>query len=81
MSTVCGTLYLPDDNVTLVAPHSGGDNISFRVHRSILSKTSNVFARMLTSPGGDCDGDHPVVEVLDHAEELKSLLQLLHDES
>lgn len=78
------TLYLSDGNIVLIAPHSGEHNIAFCVHRSVLSKISSVFESMLTLPRGDSDRSpdgHPVVQMLDRAEELTRLLQVLYAES
>lgn len=77
------SLYLVDGNVVLIAPHPTGMRTLFRVHQSILAKSSPIFATMFTLPAADGNEMYdgvPLVRMPDGAEEVESLLQVLYHE-
>jgi BTB/POZ domain len=77
------SLYLVDGNVVLIAPHPTGMRTLFRVHQSVLAKSSPIFATMFTLPasaGNEMYDGVPLVQMQDGAEELESLLQVLYHE-
>ncbi|KAG2028836.1 hypothetical protein BDR03DRAFT_882568 [Suillus americanus] len=75
------SLYFFDGNIVLMASNNFGDKIVFRVHQSILSHYSTVFADMLTMPPAreaeTYDGV-PLVCLPDNAEEIESLLKAIY---
>ena len=77
------SLYLVDGNIVLIAPHTTGICIIFRVHQSVLTKISPVFATMFTLPNVDANETYdgvPLVKLPDRAEEIESLLRVLYHE-
>lgn len=73
--------WFPDGNIDIVA-----EGTAFRVHRTVLSAQSEVFRVMLSIPQPATtadDGDFPVVEVTDSADDMRHLLLVLYyrDES
>ena len=75
------SLYFIDGNVVLIAPNSTGIRTVFRVHQSVLAKSSPIFATMFTLPAGDGNEMYdgvPLVQMLDGAEEVESLLKVLY---
>jgi hypothetical protein len=74
-----------DGNIVIIAPLITGQCQIFRVHKSILSKNSPVFRSMFMIPGVQdqemekYDGV-PLVQLLDGAEEVESLLRVLYHE-
>ena len=77
------SLYMVDGNIILTAPHPTGICTLFRVHQSILAKSSPIFATMFTLPannGNEMYDGVPLVRMPDGAEELESLLQVLYHE-
>jgi hypothetical protein len=75
------SLYFFDGNIALMAPNNFGENTIFRVHQSILSHYSSVFADMLTMPPVrevETYDDVPLVCLPDNAEEIESLLKTIY---
>ncbi|TFY59413.1 hypothetical protein EVG20_g7800 [Dentipellis fragilis] len=76
-------IYYPDGNIALVAqwkdPPDG--HVVFRVHKSVLARSSSVFEDMFSLPAGEAmemyDGV-PLVRMPDSGEDLESLLQYLY---
>jgi BTB/POZ domain len=78
------SLYFVDGNIILFAQQTHGTHVVFRVHQSMLSKFSPVFATMFTLPAGHTGETYdgvPMVYMPDAAEELESLLRLLYHET
>ncbi|KAJ6539573.1 hypothetical protein B0H19DRAFT_1003061 [Mycena capillaripes] len=81
------SLYLPDGNLVVAAPVSeaGGGTMLFRVHQSMLSLQSPVFASMFTLPHPDANQDiydgAPFVRMPDDAKDIESLLKVLYHPS
>ncbi|KAG2130314.1 uncharacterized protein EDB93DRAFT_1094950 [Suillus bovinus] len=75
------SLYLFDGNIILMAPTKAGGTTLFRVHQSILSNHSPIFANMLKSSISDegqmYDGIR-LVRLTDDAEEIESLFKLIY---
>lgn len=74
-----GDVWLEDGNVILVA-----QGVSFRVHRSVLSRNSEVFQDMFAFP--QPEGEHseclegcPVIQLSDRHTELSHFLSALYD--
>ncbi|KAG1887983.1 uncharacterized protein F5891DRAFT_966412 [Suillus fuscotomentosus] len=75
------SLYFFDGNIALMAPNNFGEKTVFRVHQSILSHYSSVFADMLTMPPvreAETYDDVPLVYLPDNAEEIESLLKTIY---
>lgn len=77
------SLYFLDDNIALMAQNYFGEKTStvFRVHQSILSLYSSVFADMLTMPPvqeAETYDDVPLVDLPDNAGEIESLLKTIY---
>lgn len=75
------SLYFFDGNIVLMAPNNCGQKTVFRVHQSILSHYSSVFADMLTMPPvreAETYDDVPLVYLPDNAEEIESLLKTIY---
>ncbi|TFY59409.1 hypothetical protein EVG20_g7798 [Dentipellis fragilis] len=76
-------IYYPDGNIALVAqwkdPEDG--HVVFRIHKSVLARSSSVFEDMFTLPAGEAmelyDGV-PLVRMPDTGEEVEGLLQYLY---
>ncbi|KAJ3528880.1 hypothetical protein NMY22_g9225 [Coprinellus aureogranulatus] len=69
-------VWMEDGNIILQA-----ENVQFKVHRSVLSKHSPVFADLfkVPQPGNEPTVDGcPIVELHDHAEDLKHVLLMLY---
>ncbi|KAK7054241.1 BTB domain-containing protein [Favolaschia claudopus] len=81
------SLYLADGNLVVAAPISGngGGTMLFRVHQSMLSLQSPVFAAMFTLPPPadttDVYDKAPFVRMSDDAEDLESLFKVLYNPS
>ncbi|KAJ7232197.1 hypothetical protein B0H12DRAFT_1029079 [Mycena haematopus] len=81
------SLYLADGNLIVAAPISEGDGgmMLFRVHQSMLSLQSPVFAAMFTLPSPDTNRDIydgvPFVRMPDDARDIESLLKVLYNPS
>ncbi|KAJ7228445.1 hypothetical protein GGX14DRAFT_345544 [Mycena pura] len=79
------TLYLEDGNLIIAAPISTGKTMLFRVHQSMLSLQSPVFAAMFTLPHPAANRDlydgAPFVHMPDDAEYIESLLKVLYNPS
>ncbi|KAJ7178919.1 hypothetical protein C8R46DRAFT_887153 [Mycena filopes] len=81
------SLYLADGNLVMAAPISeaGGGTMLFRVHKSMLSLQSPVFASMFTLPHPEMNPDiydgAPFVRMPDDAKDIESLLKVLYDPS
>ncbi|KAA1475917.1 hypothetical protein DENSPDRAFT_764192, partial [Dentipellis sp. KUC8613] len=79
------TLYLSDGNIALVAQWSEREDgwVVFRVHRSILARSSSVFEDMFSLPASEAmeayDGV-PLVCMQDTGEDLEGLLQYLYND-
>lgn len=84
------SLYLPDGNIVLEAtseldnPDVSRRVVLFRVHKSVLSRQSEVFADMFGLPASSASASEsydgvPVVELPDSAEDVESLLEVLYD--
>ncbi|KAG2028754.1 hypothetical protein BDR03DRAFT_816878, partial [Suillus americanus] len=75
------SLYLFDGNIVLTAPTKSGGTTVFRVHQSMLSNHSPIFANMLKSAVTDevqmYDGIR-LVRLTDDAEEIESLFKLMY---
>ncbi len=78
--------WISDGNIVLSATTQDTTRtILFRVHKSILSDQSDVFATMFGLPQGQRDGDIelydglPLVRLPDAAEEVEGLLNALRD--
>ncbi|KAF7352601.1 BTB domain-containing protein [Mycena venus] len=78
------SLYLADGNLIMAAPIEGGTML-FRVHQSILSINSPIFAAMFTLPPPSVNRDvHdgvPFVRMPDDAKDIESLLKVLYNPS
>ena len=77
------SLYLVDGNIALVAPHTAGTCTIFRVHQSILAKNSAVFGTMFSLPTADVNDTYegaPLLQLVDGAEDIESLLRILYHE-
>ncbi|TFY59753.1 hypothetical protein EVG20_g7669 [Dentipellis fragilis] len=78
------TLYLSDGNIALVAQWNEREDgcVVFRIHRSILARSSSIFEDMFSLPAGEAmemyDGD-PLVRMQDTGEDLEGLLQYLYN--
>ncbi|KAJ7217734.1 hypothetical protein GGX14DRAFT_597673 [Mycena pura] len=73
--------YFEDGNIVLSAKEDG-TTVYFRLHRSILTKHSPVFADMFAMPSpptADCYDDAPLVEMHDEADVLGLFIGLLYD--
>ncbi|KAA1475941.1 hypothetical protein DENSPDRAFT_826677 [Dentipellis sp. KUC8613] len=78
-------LYYPDGNIALVAqwedPESYVYHVVFRVHKSVLAKSSSVFEDMFSLPASKStemyDGV-PLVRMTDTGKEIEGLLQYLY---
>ncbi|KAJ7490351.1 hypothetical protein B0H11DRAFT_1719442 [Mycena galericulata] len=80
------SLYLADGNLVVVAPISdGGGTAIFRVHQSMLSRQSPVFASMFTLPHPDANPDMydgaPFVRMPDDSKDIESLFKVLYNPS
>jgi len=85
------SLWLSDGNIVLVATSSSDSHLSilFRVHKSVLSRQSQVFSDMFASPDNSSlnhVGDEkeileglPLVRMHDSAEDIEALLKYLYD--
>ncbi|KAG1736289.1 hypothetical protein EDD22DRAFT_787519 [Suillus occidentalis] len=75
------SLYLFDGNIVLTAPTKSGGTTVFRVHQSMLSNHSPIFANMLKTPVRDevqmYDGIR-LVRLTDDAEEIESVFKLMY---
>jgi hypothetical protein len=75
------SLYLFDGNIVLMAPTKSGGTTIFRVHQSMLSNHSPIFANMLKTPVSDevqmYDGIR-LVRLTDDAEEIESVFKLMY---
>ncbi|CAL1693974.1 unnamed protein product [Somion occarium] len=73
-----GQLWMDDGNIILIA----GD-CSFRVHRSVLSRHSQVFKDMFTIPNLDIQSEEidgvPIMRVSDRPSELCTFLSAMYD--
>lgn len=77
-------LYLPDGNVVLSANDSEDNLIFFKVHQSMLSKHSTVFADMFSLPESSVNASEvydgaPLVHLQDDAKDLKQFLSVIYD--
>lgn len=78
------SLWLLDGNIVLIDERR---SILFRIHKSMLSRQSQVFSDMfalptaITTPAGDDDTleDLPLIRMHDSAEDLEALLTYLYD--
>ncbi|KAJ7930008.1 hypothetical protein B0H13DRAFT_1451547, partial [Mycena leptocephala] len=81
------SLYLADGNLIVAAPTTEGKGgiMLFRVHQSMLSLQSPIFAAMFTLPRPDANGDiydgAPFVRMPDDAKDIESLLKVLYNPS
>lgn len=86
-----GKHWLSDGNIVLSATTANGaKTVFFRIHRSLLSDESEVFASMFSLPSeeGDLEGEErhvetyegiPLVRLPDSSEDVESLLNSLRD--
>jgi BTB/POZ domain len=75
------SLYFNDGNITLLAPQSQNRYLAFRVHRSMLSRISPVFEGLFSIPAVDETEKYegtPVMYMMDRADALQRLLQLVY---
>ena len=77
-------LWISDGNVVLSAVSLDGTRTTlFRVHRSLLSKHSEVFTSMFNIPQGRGASELyegiPLVRLPDASEDVESLFSILHD--
>jgi hypothetical protein len=75
------SLYFFDGNIAVMASNNFGEQTVFRVHQSILSHYSTVFADMLALPPvreAETYDDVPLVCLPDNAEEIESLLKAIY---
>ncbi|KAH7904822.1 hypothetical protein BJ138DRAFT_1119048 [Hygrophoropsis aurantiaca] len=74
------SLYFYDGNVALIALTATGEPLVFRVHKSILSKNSLVFANMFLESRGDGETRDgvPVFRVPEDSGMMESLLNVLY---
>ncbi|KAJ7180332.1 hypothetical protein C8R43DRAFT_871141 [Mycena crocata] len=81
------SLYLADGNLVIAAPLSDGGSgtMLFRIHQSMLSLQSPVFASMFTLPRPDANRDVydgvPFVRMPDDSKHIESLLKVLYNPS
>ncbi|KLO13577.1 hypothetical protein SCHPADRAFT_873836 [Schizopora paradoxa] len=80
------TLYFSDGNVVLSATNADkSSTILFCIHRSSLTRRSEVFESMFTLPGAEGETtsekyeDLPLVRMPDSAEEVEALLNAIYD--
>lgn len=77
-SLMPGDVWLEDGNVILAA-----QGVSFRAHRSVLSRNSEVFQDMFAFPQPEKQSENlegcPVVQLSDNASELSHFLSALYD--
>lgn len=77
------TFYFPDGNIALFA-FEGRKHVVFRVHQSVLSLHSPVFASMFTLPPPSNTSERelydgvPLVRMYDHSSDLSELLRALY---
>ncbi|KAH7908971.1 hypothetical protein BJ138DRAFT_1011784 [Hygrophoropsis aurantiaca] len=74
------SLYFYDGNVALIVLTATGEPLVFRVHKSILSRSSLVFANMFLESQGDGETHDgvPVFRVSEDAGKMESLLNVLY---
>ena len=73
--------YFPDGNIILSARVKDGTLVYFRVHKSVLSLHSPIFADMFAMPPPsvmDTYDGLPLVHLQDDADDLKAFLQALY---
>lgn len=78
------TLWLYDGNVVLCAKNLNGEHVGFRVHMSVLSKASPIFADMFALPASNANelwGGQPFIRMPDSAEDLEEVLKILYHET
>lgn len=77
-------LYFTDGNIVLSANDSEGNLVFFKVHQSMLSKHSTVFADMFSLPAfsvsvTDVYDGAPLVHLQDDIEDLSRSLRVFYD--
>lgn len=76
------TLWLSDGNIVLTAVSmTTKDTVAFRVHKSVLSRSSTVFNDMFSLENNEAEkfDGLPLVAMPDDAEDVESLLKALYD--
>lgn len=77
-------LYFPDGNVVLSVNDNSGNFIFFKIHQSMLSKHSAVFADMFSLPASSVSATEvydgaPLVHLQDDAKDVKQFLRVIYD--
>lgn len=79
------SLWLSDGNIVLAASPSSDQQrtILFRIHKSILSRHSQVFSDMFALPAAPADNEDvleglPLIRMHDSGEDLEALLKYLY---